>query len=115
MISSSPTVWLQAGQAPRIAGQFSPQHEQRLLNMVQAFPQPGVAGRGVADAQLGYQFIDGAVGLDANMVFLDAAAAVQGRWCLYPRCGYRYDTFSFSHSNGRTLTSCPALAPSVRR
>ena len=66
----SPTVWLRRS-GPRIAGQFSPQHEQRLLNMVQAFPQPGVAGRGVADAQLGYQFIDGAVGLDANMVFLD--------------------------------------------
>lgn len=52
--------------------------------MVQAFPQPGVAGCGVADAQLGYQFIDGAVGLDANMVFLDAAAAVQGSGAFIP-------------------------------
>lgn len=55
--------------------------------MVQAFPQPGVAGRGVADAQLGYQFIDGAVGLDANMVFLDAAAAVQGGGAFIPGAG----------------------------
>ena len=55
--------------------------------MVQAFPEPGVAGRGVADAQLGYQFIDGAVGLDANMVFLDAAAAVQGGGAFIPGAG----------------------------
>lgn len=92
----------QAGQAPRIAGQFSPQHEQRLLNMVQAFPQPGVAGRGVANAQLGYQFIDGAVGLTRIWSF-SMAAAVQGGGALSPV--RVYTIHSVSLLNGRTLTS----------
>lgn len=46
--------------------------------MVQVFLQFGVVGCGVVDVQLGYQFIDGVVGFDVNMVFFDVVVVVQG-------------------------------------